>query len=87
MRAVAAWHWPMIQAALGPLGALVLADLGVWSLDTAVTVALAISIAQLVTWGIAVGRRTFETWPAALLSGAVDGTLGLMIIVLKTLVH
>ncbi|MFL5816971.1 MAG: hypothetical protein ACJ76L_05150 [Conexibacter sp.] len=87
MRAVATWHWPMMQAAFGPLCALVLADFGVWSVDTAVTVALAISIAQLVAWGIAVGRLTFESWPAALLSGAVDGTLGLMIVVLKSLVH
>ncbi len=87
MRAVAAWHWPMIQAAFGPLGALVLSDLGVWTLSTAVTVALGISIAQLVGWGIAVGRRTFDGWPAALLSGAVDGLLGLAIVVLKTLVH
>ncbi len=87
VRAVAAWHWPMVQASLGPLGALVLADLGVWSLDTAVTVALAVSIAQLVGWGVVVGRRTFAGWPAALLSGAVDGMLGVAIVVLKTLVH
>lgn len=87
LRAVAAWHWPMVQASLGPLGALLLADLGVWSLTTAVTLALAISVAQLVGWGIAVGRRTFEGWPAALLSGAVDGALGLLIVMLKTLVH
>jgi len=87
LRAVAAWHWPMVQASLGPLGALVFADLGVYSLDAAVTIALAISVAQLVAWGIAVGRRTFGRWPAALLSGAVDGLLGLAIVVLKTLVH
>jgi len=87
LRAVAAWHWPMLQAAVAPLAALAFADLDVWSLDTAVTVALAISVAQLVTWGIAVGRLTFGTWPAALLSGAVDGLLGVVLIVLKTLVH
>jgi hypothetical protein len=87
LRAVASWHWPMVQASLGPLGALVLADLDVLSLDTAVTVALAISVAQLVGWGVTVGRRTFDRWPAALLSGAVDGLLGLALIGLKTLVH
>jgi hypothetical protein len=87
LRAVAAWHWPMVQASAGPLGALLLADVGVWSLDTAVNVALAISVAQLVAWGVAVGRRTFDSWPAALLSGAFDGLLGAGLIVLKTLVH
>jgi hypothetical protein len=87
LRAAAAWHWPMVQAATGPLLALALAGLGAWTLDTGVTLALAISIAQLVGWGIAVGRRTFDSWPAALASGAVDGLLGMVLIVLKTLVH
>jgi hypothetical protein len=87
LRAVAAWHWPMLQAAAGPLAALLLADLGVWSLATAVTVALIVSVAQLVGWGVTVGRRTFDSWPAALLSGVVDGLLGVALIVLKTLVH
>jgi len=87
LRATAAWHWPMVQAAAGPLVALVLADIGVWSLDTAVTVALAVCVAQLVGWGVTVGWRTFGSWPAALLSGAVDGLLGVVLIALKTLVH
>lgn len=87
LRAVARWHWPMLQSAIGPLLALALADIGVWSKATAVTVALAISVAQLVGWGIAVGRRTFDSWPPALLTGLVDGMLGIAIVVLKTLVH
>lgn len=87
LRAVALWHWPMLQAAAGPLLAVALADLGVWSQATAVTVALAISVAQLVGWGIAVGRRTFASWPLALVNGLVDGLLGLALVVLKTLVH
>lgn len=87
LRTAAAWHWPMVQAAAGPLAALVLADVGVLSLDTAVTVALAVSVAQLVGWGVAVGWRTFNSWPAALLSGAVDGLLGAVLIVLRTLLH
>lgn len=87
LRTAAAWHWPMLQAAAGPLGALVLADVNILSLDTAVTVALAVSVAQLIGWGVAVGWRTFRSWPAALLSGAVDGLLGVVLIVLKMLVH
>ncbi|MGN6187704.1 MAG: hypothetical protein ACTHOE_02295 [Conexibacter sp.] len=87
LRAAAAWHWPMLQAAAGPLAALLLADVGAWSLHTAVTVALAVSVAQLVGWGVVVGWRTFGSWPAALLSGAVDGLLGAVLIALKSLVH
>jgi len=87
LRAVALWHWPMLQSAIGPLVALALADLGVWSKPTAVTVALAISVAQLAGWGVAVGLRTFDSWPPALLTGLVDGLLGVAIVLLKTLVH
>lgn len=87
LRAVALWHWPMLQAAIGPLIAVALADVGVWSQATAVTVALSISIAQLAGWGIAVGRRTFDTWPLALANGVVDGLLGVALVVLRTLVH
>jgi len=63
LRAVAAWHWPMVQAAFGPLAALVLADVGVWSLDTAVTVALIVSVAQLVAWGVRSGGGPFGAGP------------------------
>lgn len=87
LRTAAAWHWPMVQAATGPLVALALAGLGAWTLDTGVTLALAVSIAQLAGWGVAVGWRTFGSWPAALLSGTVNGLLGTVLIVLKTLVH
>jgi hypothetical protein len=87
LRAAATWHWPMVQAATGPILAIALAGLGAWSLDTGVTIALLVSVAQLVGWGIAVGRRTFDSWPAALLSGAVDGLLGLMLVLLRILVH
>lgn len=87
LRAAASWHWPMVQAAAGPLVALLLADIGAWSLDTGVTIALCVSVVQLVGWGIAVGRRTFDSWPPALLSGAVDGLLGIFLVLLKTLVH
>jgi hypothetical protein len=87
LRAAASWHWPMVQAATGPLVALALAGLGLLRLDTAVTLALCACIAQLVGWGVTVGWRTFGSWPAALLSGLVDGLLGVVLIVLKTLVH
>ncbi|HEX7292378.1 MAG TPA: hypothetical protein VF250_14760 [Conexibacter sp.] len=87
LRAVASWHWPMVQAATGPLVALALAGVGVLRLGTAVTIALCVCIAQLVGWGVVVGRRTFGNWPAALLSGAVDGLLGAVLIALKALVH
>jgi hypothetical protein len=80
-------QWPIVQSAFAPLLALVLVELGVWSLTAGVDVALGAAIVQLVAWGMILGLRSFETWPKALLAGAVDGALGLAIVALKVLVH
>jgi hypothetical protein len=77
----------MVQSAVIPLGALLLAQAGVWSLAVGVDVALAAGVLQLVGWGMVVGRRSFARWPQALLAGLVDGALGLVIVGLKILVH
>lgn len=87
LRRLARRQWPMIEAAAAPVAALVLAWTGVLSLDLAVWLALGLSIVQLAAWGMVVGFRTSATLPLALLSGAVNATLGLLIVVLKALVH
>jgi hypothetical protein len=87
VRRIARVQWPMVQTAIGPLVALALASAGAWSLHVGVDVALAVSVAQLAAWGIVIGLRTASSWPAALLSGLVDGLLGVAIVALKTLVH
>jgi hypothetical protein len=83
----AAEDWPMVESAVVPLLALLLAQLGVWSLTVGVDVALAAGVLQLVGWGMLVGLRTFARWPHALLAGLVDGALGLAIVALKLLVE
>jgi hypothetical protein len=87
VRRIARVQWPMVQTAIGPLVALLLADAGAWSLHVAVDIALAVSVVQLTAWGVVIGFRAASSWPAALLSGFVDGMLGVAIVVLKTLVH
>ncbi len=85
--ALAAHEWPMVEAAALPLLPVVLAWTGAISADAGVDAALAITIAQLVGWGLVVGRRSYDRWPAALLSGLVNGALGVLLVALKALVH
>jgi low affinity Fe/Cu permease len=84
---VAGGEWPMIQAAAAPLAVLTLAWVGAWSTSTAVSVALAVCLVQLFGWGVVVARRAREPWPRALVSGAIDLGLGLVIVILKIVVH
>lgn len=87
LRSLARVQWPIVESAAAPLVALLLAAAGVWSLHTGVDVALALSVLQLVAWGMATGLRASARWQVALLSGLVDGLLGVAIVALKTLVH
>jgi hemolysin III len=56
------------------------------SADLAIAVALAVSIAQLFVWGLAVGRAAHSSWHLALAVAAVDCALGILIVGLKVLV-
>jgi hypothetical protein len=87
LRAAGRSQWPMLQAAALPVAVLVLAWAGAWSVTTAETLALAVSVVQLAAWGLFVGFHTFSSWPLAILSACVDGALGLTIVALKVLVQ
>jgi hypothetical protein len=66
---------------------LLLGALGLFSEGLAVRLALWNGVVQLVGWGIEVGRRRGQAWPAALLTGLINGAFGLVIIVLEVLLH
>jgi hypothetical protein len=66
---------------------LLLGALGLFSEGLAVRLALWNGVVQLVGWGIEVGRRRGQAWPAALLTGLINGTFGLVIIMLEVLLH
>jgi hypothetical protein len=84
---IAAHEWPMVESAVLPLVPIALAWAGLCSDATGIDLALAVAVLQLVGWGLVVGRRTYERWPAVLLSGVVNGALGVLLVVLKALVH
>jgi hypothetical protein len=91
-------EWPVVREAMieeralleGPLPLLVVLALGALGvLDDRLTVRLALwlGVAQLVTWGILYARRQRWGWPTALTAGAINGTFGLLIVLLEVDVH
>jgi hypothetical protein len=66
---------------------LFLGALGLLNEPLAVSLALWTGVAQLVGWGIDVGRRRGRAWPAALLIGLINGAFGVVIIILEVQLH
>lgn len=77
---------PMLAAAVLPAVALFTAHLDVVTVDQAVALALAVSIAQLFLWGLAVGHAIARGWAVALVVATVDCALGLVIVALKVVI-
>jgi hypothetical protein len=66
---------------------LLLGALGALDERLAVRLALWSGVVQLTGWGIEVGRRRGQGWLTALLTGLVNGTFGLVIVLLEVLLH
>ena len=58
-----------------------------WSRETGAALALAAAIAQITGWGFVAGRRAGCTWQRAGLFAAVEGALGIVLLLLERLVH
>lgn len=87
IRQIVASEWPIVEAVALPSLAMALAWAAVYSAAIGRDVAFGIAIAQLVGWGAVVGHRVDVSWWRALLLGAADGALGLLIIVLEVTIH
>jgi hypothetical protein len=77
---------PMLLAAIIPALALGLPRFVGLDVDTAIGLALVISLAQLFLWGLAVGRAAHDRWWLSLLIALVDLGLGMVIVVAKVAV-
>jgi hypothetical protein len=87
-RRIARAEWPLVEAAFAPAVVLLAGWAGALAADTAARLAIAISCLELFGWGVAVGRRAYARWRPALLSGLVDGLLGIALVSLElVLVH
>jgi len=79
--------WPMVAAAFPLLIPMVLVGLKVFSYDTGLWISYGLSIVILASWGLVIGqRRQLGTGATAKLVVA-SGTLGLLLITLKEVVH
>ncbi len=84
---VARREWPLVEAAVVPTLLLALAWAGVWSRETGAELALAAAVLQITGWALVAGRRAGWTWLRAGLFAAVDGALGIALLLLEKLVH
>jgi hypothetical protein len=87
IRAVMRGEWPIVEAALLPVLALLVGVVGIVDTDTAVNIAIGAGVVELFAWGIAAGRKLELSTGATIVAGVVNGALGLVIVLLKVLVH
>jgi hypothetical protein len=87
VRAAALHEWPLVEAAVLPMLALLLGVIGLVQRDTAVSIAIGVGVVELFAWGIAAGRRAQLSLKATIGVGAANGALGLLMVGLKVLVH
>jgi hypothetical protein len=79
--------WPMVEAGFPPALGLLLGAAGLVNDSTAVSIALAIGVAELAAWGIAVGRREGLGTLGTIGVTAANVALGLAVVGLKLLIH
>jgi hypothetical protein len=87
VRVSAAHEWPLVQAAFPTSIVLALGAVGALSRDTAVGLAIGVGVATLFLGGLAVARASGSSWLASIIGAAISGSLGLVIVGLKALVH
>lgn len=87
LREHVAHGWPMVEAGFPLAGALLLGAIGLVSDDTSIDLALAAGVAELAAWGVAVGvREQLGAWRTIGVT-AINVSLGLMVVVLKLVIH
>jgi hypothetical protein len=87
VRAAAIHEWPLVEAALLPVIALLLGVIGIVGRDTAVSIAIGAGVVELFAWGIAAGRMLKLSLGKTIGVGVANGALGLLMVGLKVLVH
>jgi hypothetical protein len=80
-------EWPLVESSLLPVLCLLLGVIGLVKTHTAVTIAIGVGVAELFGYGLLVGRRLGLSRGGVLVVGVVNGALGLVIVLLKVLVH
>jgi hypothetical protein len=79
--------WPMVEAGFPPVLGLLLGAAGLVNDSTAVSIALAIGVAELAAWGIAIGTREKLGTLGTIGVTSANVALGLAVVGLKLLIH
>ena len=80
-------EWPMVQGALMPAAAMMLAPLGFVSEEDASYIAVWTGVLMLVGAGLVIGRKEQLGIGRSAIIGSVNGAIGLLIVALKVFVH
>jgi hypothetical protein len=80
-------QWPLVQSGILPTAILLLGPLGVLDDDTAQDVAIAACLLELGATGLLVARAAGAHGILVAVSGAISLSFGVVVIVLKVLVH
>ena len=80
-------EWPLVQAGILPTAILLLGPLGLLADDTAQDVALGACLVELGATGLMVAREAGAHGVVVAISGVISLSLGVIVIVLKVVVH
>jgi hypothetical protein len=80
-------EWPIVQSALPATVALALAAAGVYSVDAGLWVAVIVNVCLLFVWGAGLRELAAGTALQILAAGLSSASLGLVLVLLKVLVH
>ena len=80
-------EWPLVQASLTPAAPLVLAMFGLIEVWVAVDIGVGLCFLSLIAWGIVVARAADLTRRQTLLAIGINAAFGVLLMVLKVLVH
>jgi hypothetical protein len=76
---------PVLLAIVVPTMLFILAGIGVITLQTAYTAAIAFTLLALFGLGLYEGRSASMSWPKSLLSGGAAGAIGLIVVAVEAL--
>ena len=82
-----AHHWPLVQAAFPPLAVMLLAALLGAKDETAILIAACSCVVLLGAWGFVVGMQEHDSLARIALTSVGCATLGLLLVVLKIVIH
>lgn len=80
-------EWPIVQGAMIPALAMLVAPIGLANDENASYIAVAAGILMLFATGLFIGTRDRRSWGRRIMIGVVNALFGFMILALKIFVH